>query len=430
MRITCATLSLFLFLLSASLFAQGHVFRDEFTEDITTDEIIPLPSKLPSYWQSYMDDLKAGFQRENELYEVSREAIVDCFDTLESSISKIHLHLPMIRLCRADPIIFYVVHGTWSDGNPEYFDQSCEEFQATIEFVRELAERYAQPVEIVSFRWSGEDSIEARQEGGDRLRKLTDRHYQTNNGYSVVWAYCHSHGGNIVNIASQDVAFDTCIYCATPVVEGTLRMYRPLYIKRLYHMYATSDPIQQAGSFDRRSLSTFFAHRGNGRVYQAQEDKRILNMRLQCDGKGPGHMAVKNAMRRMWKIMDITEDNYYFHNHLDVNIASDLHGLNAHEPMISIRGSLMIDDILARVHGGEDGAVILKQLRCEIAYSQEQESLFRTRYRGRSIHDENTVLHLFTTNWQDFVDLCHHHAPWLQRGTCLEYSLLDPVTPF
>lgn len=423
-------LTLFTLLFCSHLCAQGHVFRDEYLERITTDEIIPLPDRLPSYWHSYVDDLKTGHHRQDALYEVSDEEICDRFDAMEESIKKLYLHLPMVRLCRADPIVFFVVHGTWSRGNPEYYDPNSAEFKSVISFVHELAERYAQPVEIVSFQWEGADSIEARFEGGDRLRRLIEWHYQRDDGYGIIWAYCHSHGGNVVNVASQDVQFDTCIYWATPVVEGTLSMYRPMYIRRLYHMYATSDPVQQAGSFDRRSLSTFFAHRGNGRVYQAQEDKRILNMRLQCDGKGPGHIAIKSAMKAMWRIMDIAEEVYYFHNHLDVNISSHKKGDNAHDPMICIRGLLVINDVLARLQGGDDGATILEQLRSEIAYSQEQATFFSARYRGRSIDEENGFLHLFTTNWQDFVDMVHGHAPWLQKGACRKYSLLDPVASF
>ena len=201
--------------------------------------------------------------------------------------------------------------------------------------------------------------------------------YLSNQGYDQIWAYGHSHGGNVINIASQDVPFDKAFYFGTPVLEHTVQRCRPFNITRLFSFYSTLDPVQKAGSFDRRTWTTFFSRHSDGRTYSAQDDKALFNIRLLVNGRGTGHFAIKDFFTHLWGLIDIIERRYVYHQHLDANICTMVgsHRHKTAEPLVAIRQDLTLRNILPQLHTGDNGIDIVEQLRMELAYSAQQEKL-------------------------------------------------------
>ena len=387
--------------------------------------------KLPGYWHDHIKKLQIGLQREDTFESISDHALFEHFDSFLNSISGVCLYVPPMELSSTVPLVFVTVHGTWARGSTEFYHLHDPVFQATLGFAKELAIRHARPVEVVSFEWEGEDTPQSRESGGADLRNLIEAFYAPAYGYGPVWGYAHSHGGNVFNIASRDVCFDTLLYCGTPVHE----MYRPVKVKRTLLLYSTNDPVQKAGSFDRRTWGTFFSRKSDGRVYEQQEDRRIINVRLQFDGKGPAHLSLKWVLPQLWGLIDTIDQHYEYHTNLDANIYSKhslekKHSLESQYPdsIVIIREHLKLHEVLPRIDQGDSGMRVVQQLSNELAYSESQERLFSAQYSGRSIHDGDSLLSSLIANWHETVDVIKMYVPWLTIDGCRGYSLLDDIT--
>ena len=148
----------------------------------------------------------------------------------------------------------------------EFFSMLNRSFQGLLSFIRELGLRRQCPIEVVSLHWPGDDTIRPENKVEWHCATLCVHFIWSNQGYDQIWAYGHSHGGNVINIASQDVPFDKAFYFGTPVLEHTVQRCRPFNITRLFSFYSTLDPVQKAGSFDRRTWTTFFSRHSDGRT--------------------------------------------------------------------------------------------------------------------------------------------------------------------
>lgn len=444
-----ATISDMFLLLSAVL---SFLFVTQVAPVIITHEqaaLLPplpeLPRRLPGYWHDHITKLRTGWQREGEIEALSRDAIMQRFDSSHTSIQGIYLFLPRVELQEYTPIPFFVVHGTWAHGTASSYDPADQTFQQLIAFAKELAYRQQRPVEIVSFGWSGENSPEARESAGTQLRILNENFYTQAHMYGPRWGYAHSHGGNVCNIASQDIYFETLIYAGTPVVEGIIKLCSPQNIGRLLSLYSTTDPWQFGGSYNQRTLKTLF--NGNGREFAYQDNKHIYNIRVQCNGKSPGHVSLKWLMPHFWSLIDVIEERYRFHNNLDANVyispdkidydldperlLQKIAGISGDQtPVVTIRKELSLRDVLPKMQSDEQAHEVASQLRAELDYSAEQEKRFALDFRGRSIHQRASLPDFFLANWREVSDLVMYYLPWLAMGGARGDSLISPVIDF
>lgn len=403
-----------------------------------------LPRRLPSYWHNHITKLKTGWTREGEIESLSRDDIMLRFGSYHTNILGICLFLPRVELAEYRPIPFFVVHGTWAHGSPSSYDPQDATFQDLIGFAKELAFREKRPVEIVSFSWSGENSPEAREHAGTQLRMLNENFYDETMMYGPRWGYAHSHGGNVCNIASQDIYFETLIYSGTPVVEGIIKLCSPQNIGRLINLYSSTDPWQMGGAYKQRTFKNLF--NGNGREFSYQDNKRIYNIRVQCNGKGPGHVSLKWLMPHFWSLIDVVEKRYRFHTSLDANVyvspdkidydldpermLQKMAFTGTQAPVVTIRKELTLRDVLSRMQSDEQAHVVAAQLRAELDYSTEQEKRFKLDFRGRSIHSRTSLADFFLANWREVSDLVMYYLPWLDTGGARGDSLISPVVDF
>lgn len=404
-----------------------------------------LPPRLPSYWHNHLTKLRTGWACEGEIEFLSREDMMLRFGSYHTNILGICLFLPRVALAECTPIPFFVVHGTWASGSRSSYDPRDETFQQLIGFAKELAFRHARPVEIISFSWSGENSAEAREHAGAQLRMLNENFYDETMMYGPRWGYAHSHGGNVCNIASQDIYFDTLIYSGTPVVEGVIKLCSPQNIGRLINLYSSTDPWQMGGAYNQRTFKNLF--NGNGREFAYQDNKRIYNVRMQCNGKGPGHVSLKWLMPHFWPLIDVIEGHYRYHTNLDANVYVSPDKVDYdldpermlqkmagqatdHLPIVTIRKELTLRDVLSRMQSDAQAHAVAGQLRAELAYSVEQEKRFALDFRGRSIHSRTSLSDFFLANWREVSDLVMYYLPWLEIGGARSDSLISPVIDF
>ena len=125
-----------------------------------------------------------------------------------------------------EPIFYILVHGTFSSEtdskDPEMIYWGEDEFIEKVpkDFFGPNTNPEKEPIRF-SFRWSGNMSDDARKKGGQKLAESIRQLYDA---FPEAYVIClgHSHGGNVMNVASQALddkhMIDYAIQLATPVM--------------------------------------------------------------------------------------------------------------------------------------------------------------------------------------------------------------------
>jgi hypothetical protein len=133
-----------------------------------------------------------------------------------------------IQITDDAPIFYILVHGTFhsaEDNTP----QAEEHYWGEKEFTEDIPKDFFGPGSNdgkapirLTFGWSGGWNDQARKEGGAMLAKGIS-YLKTTFPHSRVICVGHSHGGNVINVASKQLKPDTAIDCAinlaTPVIS-------------------------------------------------------------------------------------------------------------------------------------------------------------------------------------------------------------------
>jgi hypothetical protein len=416
---------LLLFLVSAVLFQLPAMCGEspdapEQFNALLCDNIM-MPSVLPEYWHTYVQLLKTGLAVRAEWYKLSDADIVARFAHSEHMISGIQLYFPEGEVENMSPLVLWVVHGTWAQASGEYYDDEASTFRDVLAFAAEMAQRKLRPVEVVSYVWSGENSHEARRNGGARLRMLAESFYSSLCGYGCHWAFGHSHGVNVILIASQETTFEGVVSLGAPIVES---LYAPLHVNQLYHFYSLNDPWQFAGAMDRSSFKRLVSSPGL-RSYSGQYSWcAVSNFRVMLDGLEPGHMSLKFLIPFIWKIIDERESHYQYHAHFNVNVARALCRVGQ-TVQVSIRETIAITDLIKVVSDQESAAVVIARLKEEIEYSQKQENVFMTSYRGKKMAARSPLWKKIVANWIELDTVISSQYSVFRPGAYKKYSLLD-----
>jgi hypothetical protein len=173
-----------------------------------------------------------------------------------------------------EPIFLVMVHGTFSSetdsADPEMLYWGEDEFIEKVpkNFFGPNTNPEKTPIRL-TFRWSGNLSDDARKKGGKKLgESIAELYAQFPNAYVICAG--HSHGGNVINVASQYLnekqTIDLVIQLATPVLAYNAKKdtfdnatgYYPnsKAIDTLMIFYSEHDFVQSGGasnsSFKRR----------------------------------------------------------------------------------------------------------------------------------------------------------------------------------
>ncbi len=381
---------------------------------------IMMPNALPEYWHKYTQLLKTGLAVRAEWFALSDADIVARFAHYENMISGIQLYYPEGEVEAMNPLVLWVVHGTWAQAVGDYYDPSTDAFKNILQFAAEMARRKKRPVEVVSYVWSGVDSHTARRDGGGRLRMLAESFFSGLCGYGPHWAFGHSHGVNVIFIASQETSFEGVISLGAPVVEA---LYAPLHVQQLYHFYSLNDPWQFAGAMDRSSFKRLVSSPGV-RHYSAKFGMcTVSNFRVMLDGLEPGHMSLKLLIPFMWQIMDERVARYKYHTHFNVNVSQVFSGAEQ-VVQLSIRDTIEIADLVAVVSEQESAAAVIEQLKSEIEYSQKQDTVFMWNYRGKKMSARSAWWKKIVANWVELDAVISDRWELFKPGSYQKYSWL------
>ncbi len=302
------------------------------------------------------------------------------------------------------PTVLVLVHGTWAQETKGFFDPEKKFYG----YVRDFAQNYAQknqaPIEVISFRWSGNNSYKDRSEAASSLALLLNTYYSN----ASIQIIAHSHGSSVVNMASQwldGITLDHIINIAAPVRETVEAEYRPMHFRRLTQFYSTSDMVAIAGAV---TFNRFMPAIGSIHRFMPQENRTVLNIRTQINGNDTGHSSIKLLVRYLSAILDKIETNYQYNTDFDLDICfktkQELEDLSkaAQDPvLIAIRRHPTLAGMFDREFklnsslkpdNKQQAYEFLRDFQKEIVYSTGQELAFLERY-GTDIHQKHHLFH-------------------------------------
>mgnify|MGYP000023226085 CR=1 FL=1 len=363
---------------------------------------------LPFYWERFVDDVSIGVEKCNAWVDVSRSAMMSRFGYQEQNIERVCLYAPYGTL-EKKPISFFLVHGTWAHRHIDFYSEKSPYFCGVKSLVKELAQRLKAPIELVSYSWSGSDSFPERLKAGTNLSQLINTYYGPLHGYQAAYAYGHSHGCNVINIALQDAVFDfeSLYYVASPIIEHLEPVYSPNHFKALYNLYSDDDLIQSAGSVDRRSTDRLFKSVSGSRLYREQLGRDVYNIRVRLDGKIPGHVKIKKVASALLGLVDVITEKYMYHTSLVANLFLKEKGRT---PLVAIKEKISQEAVLRQLIAQRSRVVIARKLYEELTFSKTQEAAYSQRYRGRSIHYQT---HWFKRIRKNLQEISEVFSEWL-----------------
>ncbi len=176
--------------------------------------------------------------------------------------------------------VFILIHGTWG--------ADCSWYVPEGDFFVALEKTvYDKNSVVVPFRWSGGCGHESRIKAAQNLVQLI-KTYDEN---TTIFIIAHSHGGNVVTLASHFLAQEEgnkhCIRAlftlGTPVMSNYLPNMK--IIQYLYNLFSFEDLIQTV-----LGLS----------VREFPDHKRIANLRVLINGKEPDHAGLHHPLIGKW----------------------------------------------------------------------------------------------------------------------------------
>ena len=296
--------------------------------------------------------------------------------------------------CNADKkILIVVAHGTWSSKSEQFHHQNDSEFNNILLYAQQEAEQKKTIVDVLSWQWTGDDLDTARTASGQSLALLLNNIKQN---YSHVATVAHSHGANIINIASHYTNFDIdrMIHFAVPVVISDDN-YLPNKVKEVFNFYSTGDAVQYLGSINRNLsyVKSLIAY-GSCRKYPLeyiQAHRRIYNIRTQVNGANPGHSDLRAPLLSMLPaIIAGIKNNYNYQDDLDINIENTRPAQEA--LTMTLRTRRTIGEIAAIYSlAPADCAPVKKHLEEQILFNSKQEEQFREQHKQENIHNKGYV---------------------------------------
>jgi hypothetical protein len=282
------------------------------------------------------------------------------------------LYTPDVVEENKQPIAVVVVHGTFAADSEDYYQNARYFFPDIQEYGRQLAVKEKVPVKVIFYRWSGYENHLYRCEAGKHLAQVINKHAD----HKII-TVAHSHGGNVVNYASNYItnSIDLMIHFAVPVVHEN-DVYKPNNFKMLCSFYSTSDLIQLLGATDAHRgwqgarkmwQIPLFTFRGYSVNNVGPAAGKVINIRTQINGCDADHTDIKYCMPAVSKVLDTISEKYPLHDDLCLNV--DFRQQNPeHQVLLAIREPKK---------GTAENESLYK---AELAYSDTQRELYKKLY--------------------------------------------------
>jgi len=176
--------------------------------------------------------------------------------------------------------VFILIHGTWG-ADCQWYVPGGDFFQALEETV------CSKNSVVVSFRWSGGCGHESRVKAAHSLVKLI----KTYSIDTAIFIIAHSHGGNVVTLASHLLAQEennkhrirALFTLGTPVMSNYLPNMKMIHY--VYNLFSFEDIVQTVLGVSKREFP---------------EHKRIANLRVMVNSKEPDHSGMHHPLIGKW----------------------------------------------------------------------------------------------------------------------------------
>lgn len=318
--------------------------------------------------------------------------------TNQAGVRKHEIYIPRVVSNTQKPLVLFVVHGTWAQESASYFDVEKPFYRYIRQFARDLSEKRGTPIELISFRWEGKNSSKARKAGSIALSSIMNYYYS----HAEVMTIAHSHGCNVVNAATQYLAYGSqiehIIHLAAPVRDSFEVDYKPQNFKHLTQFYSTSDGVAAVGSV----APWWKAWTLGSRKFESQAGRRVVNIRVQINGSDCGHSNIKAVACYLTDILH-KASGYQFNTDLDLNVilANNQNEYDKYyEPgldntMLAVRKYNNAQELIKTIATKDsDKLAIAEQFAAEYKLSEYQKAEFKARY-GRDIAQKEGLFSRF-----------------------------------
>ncbi len=245
------------------------------------------------------------------------------------------------QLLGAPRKVLFSIHGTFARDSKEFYDPDDKTFENILAYAESLGES----VEVVALKWTGKNDANARVAAGQFLAGLINDHYKNKQTYTSLNTISHSHGGNVVNVATHFTPrpFETIVSLYTPI-RTDFEWFTPntANLKTLYQFYSTSDHIQFIGAINvfklnvRNIFSDWGARKALTQNTEPLETKgKIYNIRVEFSGISPAHVNKEAIVAYLPMLLWYINNTYKINYDLDADIDP-----KSKEILVSIRHSV------------------------------------------------------------------------------------------
>lgn len=299
----------------------------------------------------------------------------------------------------AQRAVLFVIHGTFAARDPQFYSLDDKTFQA----LKKYAESLGKNVELVSIGWSGDNERTARENTYKYIKLLFDQLYNNRALFTEINFLGYSHGGNIINLLTQDDEFNGKIHNIISVYTPIREDYKTnldAITGKLYHFYSTGDVVQYMGSFQSAdfsyqsiypwfkkftSLPTMSSAGFKGGRKVAQEidnirEQKALNYRVKINGGSPTHLYIEPIIKYLDAIITETAKLYKYNFDFDLNIDT-----RNNEIYLAIRREYD-PNLIKQIHD----KALEEALKKEQSTSEKVEEQFEEKY-GVDIHEKSPV---------------------------------------
>ncbi len=222
--------------------------------------------------------------------------------------------------------VLFSIHGTFARESREFYHPDDKTFENILAYAESLGDS----VEVVALEWTGKNDANARVAAGQFFAELIRDYYQDTQKYLSLNTISHSHGGNVVNVATHftNRPIDTIVSLYTPIrTDFEWFTPNPAKFKTLYHFYSTSDHIQFIGSINifKLNLANTFGNWGARKALiqtkASQENGgKIYNIRVEFTGISPAHVNKEAIVGYLPLLLWYISNTYKINYDLDADI--------------------------------------------------------------------------------------------------------------
>jgi len=245
-------------------------------------------------------------------FELSGESKLQRFGKLSPFVRRI-IALPYEG--SSERIVLMLVHGTFGQETPGYYDDDSQDFKNIKKFAKKLSLHHKRSVEIVSFKWSGAHGKRYQRWAARALSELINNHFSDHDGTTRIMTVGHCHGANVVNKATHllrdGIAIDTMVNLAAPIRVDDSKATKPKKgaFSKLYNLYSKTDWIQVIACTMTHNPLKYLAsiawnviRSKTHKIYVAGCES-VYNMRVKVAGKHPGHSSIRGIFSDLFDII-------------------------------------------------------------------------------------------------------------------------------